>query len=163
MTRYEETVPAPRWLIGVVLVAAIGMLLALALLYRSEEAISVRVAMTLVLGLSAALMIWIARVFANLQITVSDDVVSFGFGPIVKRLEPAEVVAALPERYPWVRYGGWGVRVSRGGYRAYSQAFRRESVRIDAADEHHYHVTSSRPAELASAINKLAQAGSSRA
>jgi hypothetical protein len=161
MPHYEESMSAPVWLLGSVVLAGAAMLGGAAVLI-ADDAVSdlAGTILAVVLIASALAMILVARTFATLRITVDDRTLQFGFGPIRKSLGAAEIVGAAPDRYPWVRYGGWGVRASTGKHRAYSQAFARESVVIHAADQHRYHVTSRRPAELADAINQLAAAES---
>jgi hypothetical protein len=161
MPHYEESMTAPLWLLGLVVLAGVAMLGGAAVI-AADEAISnvASIVLAVVLLASAVAMFLVARTFATLRIAVDDHSLQFGFGPIRKSLRADEIVSAAPDRYPWVRYGGWGVRASTGKHRAYSQAFARESVVIHAADQHRYHVTSTRPAELADVINQLAAAES---
>lgn len=161
MSLYEESITAPRWLLGFVLLAAIAMIGASAVLVTADGLSTVgRAVPAIVLVIAGLGMLFVARTFARLRVRVTEADLEFGFRSVKKSLRGDEVVSAAPDRYPWLRYGGWGVRVSTGGYRAYSQAFERESVVIHAADQHRYHVTSRHPAELAEAINHMAAAES---
>ncbi len=161
MSHYEESTNAPRWLLALVLLAALAMIgVAAMVLLDDELSTAGRVLLGIVLAGSGLALLIVVRMFATLRVRVTDDAVVFGFGRVRKSLRADEIVSAAPDRYPWLRYGGWGVRISTGGYRAYSQAFERESVVIHAADQHRYHVTSRHPADLAEAINDLAAAES---
>lgn len=161
MSHYEESTNAPRWLLALVLLAALAMIgVAAVVLLDDELSTAGRVLLGIVLASSGLALLIVVRMFATLRVRVTDDVVVFGFGRVRKSLRADEIVSAAPDPYPWLRYGGWGVRISTGGYRAYSQAFERESVVIHAADQHRYHVTSRHPADLAEAINDLAAAES---
>jgi hypothetical protein len=159
MPHYTESVPAPRWLLLVAAVAGVAMVGGGVAVLASDETRSVGwVLLVAVLVAAGLAMGWVIWTFRELRIEVSDSGARFGFNRLAKSLDADEMIEATAERYPWKRYGGWGVRVSTGGYRAYSQAFERESVLIYAADGHHYHVSSRRPAELAEAINRVASA-----
>ena len=160
MPRYHEAIAAPRWLLGFVLLAALGTLGAAAAIATDDGLAAVgRAFLASVLALAGLAMLFVVRTFATLEVNVDDGGVSFGFRAVRKHLATTDIVSAAPDPYLWMRYGGWGVRRSTGGYRAYSQAFQRGSVVIHAADDHRYHVSSRRPDELAEAINRVAAAG----
>lgn len=161
MSTYSESIAAPRWLLGIVVLVALAMLgAAVAVLVADGSPIAFRAAMTVVLGAAALAMLFVVREFSALRVEVTEAGVEFGFRRFRRALRCDEIIGASVERYPWLRYGGWGVRFSGGGYRAYSQAFERGSVVIDAADQHRYHVSSRNAAELADAINHVARAES---
>lgn len=159
MSPYDESIPAPRWLLLFVLLAALAMIGSAVIVAMADDVSGVgQVVLAIVLAAAGLGMLFVVRTFSSLRIRVSGDGVEFGFRSLGKTLEAGQIISAEPERYPWVRYGGWGIRISTGGYRAYSQAFERESVVIHAADQHSYHVTSRHPVDLAEAINHVATA-----
>ena len=161
MPIYSESIPAPRWVLAIVVVSALVMLGGVLIVLAAGDSPALfRVLITLVLTASAIAMLVVARMFAVLRVEVTDEGVDFRFGRFGKMLRSDQIMHASPDRYPWLRYGGWGVRFSSGGDRAYSQAFERGSVVIDAADHHRYHVSSRHSAELADAINRVAAAES---
>jgi hypothetical protein len=161
MADYKESLSAPRWLLALLVLAALATLAAMVTVLLSDQPSALaKGALALVLGAAGLTMLLVVRSFSVLRVVVHEDSVRFGFGRLAVTLPGSRIVGAQPDRYPWLRYGGWGVRISTNGYRAYSQAFRRESVVIEAADHHRYHVSSSDPARLAEAINRVATAES---
>ncbi|MDA0353395.1 MAG: hypothetical protein DWG79_01605 [Chloroflexi bacterium] len=156
-TPYDESIPAPRWLLGVAAVAGVVMVIAsVVVLLAGEMPALGRIPLAAVLLLAGLAMFYVVRTFATLRVHVTAERLQFGFGPLGRELVAGAILDAAPDRYPWLRYGGWGVRISSGGHRAYSQAFQRGSVVIRAADDHRYHVSSRQPAALAEAINRMA-------
>lgn len=90
--------------------------------------------------------------FLVLQVEVAPGEVSFRFGPFRKRLPAGSIerVAATP--YRWIAYGGWGLRMSLGGRRAYTVPFLRTGVELTTTDGKTYYVSSHNPQLLAAAI-----------
>ena len=159
MPLYEESIPVRRWLLVIIVAAGAAMgVFAVLVLFDPEGSAASRVLLAIVLGVASLAMVFVARTFSILRVSVTDEAVDFGFRRLGKSLPVGQIVRAEPDRYPWLRYGGWGLRVSTGGYRAYSQAFVGTSVVIYAADHRSYHVSSRHPAELAGAINRVATA-----
>jgi hypothetical protein len=71
-----------------------------------------------------------------------------------------QIVEARVVPYRWLAYGGWGLRYGRQGgrlSRAYSAPLVRTGVVVDTLGGRRYHLTSRRPAELAAAVNGLAE------
>ncbi|MGD0115309.1 MAG: hypothetical protein ABSC13_04820 [Dehalococcoidia bacterium] len=79
-------------------------------------------AMTVALGL----MVFAIITFRYLKIVVGDGQVRFGFGLLRKSIPLEWIKSYEAKRYNWLIYGGWGIRFSLGGRRAWSvRVFRR--------------------------------------
>lgn len=93
----------------------------------------------------------------RLQVEVTDAVVRVRFRPFLRReipLDRIERVEAVTYR-PVRGYGGWGLRLGRGGRIAYSVRGD-EGVEIDVREGRHVLIGSSRPAALRDAIEAAA-------
>jgi len=104
-------------------------------------------------GLGVPLLVATVR----LQVEVTDQVVRVRFRPFLRREIPLDRIArveAVTYRPIW-GYGGWGLRLGRGGRIAYSVRGA-EGVEIDVREGRHVLIGSSRPSALRDAIEAAA-------
>jgi hypothetical protein len=158
---YRESVRAPWWFQLALLLSALGAALG-ALIAATDGGTRLleRVVGTLALLAAAALLASVGRMFTTLDISVTPRRVRFGFGPFATTLRSGELTAARVERYPWWRFGGWGLRRSivRWGDRAFTVPFVSDAVALEVADGRRYHVSTRRPERFAAAAAALAAA-----
>jgi hypothetical protein len=153
LNRYTESVAAPRWFLVLIAALALGALAGAILVIRDPDGASSGVLFAMMLLVAVALLS-VVIVFGRLRVEVRESL-RFHFGPFGRTLEAADVRSATVERYPWMTFGGWGIRLGwwHGGLaRAYSVPFLRTGVAIETAEGKHYYVSSQRPDELAVAI-----------
>lgn len=157
-SRYEESVPAPRWVQLALLLAAAGAgVAALAAATSESGRPSERAILVVALLAVAALLAVVAVVFTTLHISVTKSQVRFGFGPFATVLGSDDVTSVGVERYPWWRFGGWGLRRAIGhwGERAYTVPFARDAVALEASGGRRFHVSSRDPERFAAALGTL--------
>ena len=116
------------------------------------EAIAFYVAMSL----AVVVMVFVIINFTMLSIAVSTAGIEFRYGLFAKRLRFDQIRAVETRNYEWLRYGGWGLRWSTGGRRAWNMPFVNTGVRIEAGEngkEREYYVTSRNAEELARVLS----------
>jgi hypothetical protein len=156
MIKYQERVPTPRWLILIGWLAAVAFASGgVGYLMAGSPPLAERLPLGLFFLAMAVLWVGIARVFDHLRIEVREDTVRFGYGPLGKTINAADLVGVEVERYPWPIYGGWGIRFALGKRRAYSVPGCREGVSLRLRNGTRYHVSSRNPHTLASALRAL--------
>jgi hypothetical protein len=155
---YDEAVYAPRWFAWLsVGVAMFGGLVAPAILRDPELTSGERVAAAVAVMLACALAGGAGLVFSRLSVRASTDGVRAGFGPFATTLAPDSIEGVRAEPYRWLRFGGWGLRLSWNlRDRAFSVPFVREGVTIRLQGGRTVFVSSRQPERLAAAIDGLA-------
>ena len=110
MTEYRERVTWSRWALAVCSIPVL-VVLALVLLPGSGA----RAAGLAVVGVIAALFAATAVAFGALTIVVDDRQLTVGFPVYRRRVPLGDIAACRPIRYRWWQYGGYGIRMGRGG------------------------------------------------
>jgi hypothetical protein len=152
--RHDEAVVAPRWLVWLGLVfAALAGLAVSATLRDASLALSERLLMVLtVLGAGFAVGA-VALVFSRLRVEAGPDGVRAGFGPFRSMYRAEAIEGATPDRYRWLRFGGWGIRWSWNlRDRAYSVPFVARGVTIRLQGGRTVFLSSHEPEHLAATI-----------
>lgn len=156
VVRYEERVCGPRWLTLLGFLTAVGSLAGGGMALTDKgSGLTSRIASGLVLLGLGPLLFWLSLTFNHLKVRVTDDGVRFQFGPLGKSINTSEIVAVEVERYGWLSYGGWGIRFSTRGRRAYSVPGHPRGVALQLRDGIRYHISSGNPQALASAVRNL--------
>jgi len=134
-------------------IAAVLTAVAIAGTLSGAEAAVFYVAMSL----GIAVLVFVIINFTMLSIAVAASGIEFRYGLFAKRLGFDQIRSAEARRYEWLRYGGWGLRWSTGGRRAWNMPFLRTGVAItvdEGGREREYYVTSRKPEELARVLNE---------
>jgi len=109
------------------------------------------------MGLSIVVMVFVVVNFTMLSIAVAASGIEFRYGLFAKRFRFDQIRSVEARRYEWLRYGGWGLRWSTGGRRAWNMPFLNTGVAITADEggrEREYYVSSRQPEELARVLNE---------
>ncbi len=112
----------PGWFTGMLLVALAAVVLVMVLpafepIGGGSGGIAVYYGvMTIAFAVTAFAML----TFRSLKVVVSEGQVRFGFGLLRKSIRFEQIKAIEAKRYRWLIYGGWGVRLSFSGRRAWS-------------------------------------------
>jgi len=155
--RFSESVPMPTWL-WTILLAGIGGVVAGMIGPLVDRARSwiwyATYYPTMLMALAALVVVMVS--FRRLRIAVTDDRVEFGFG-VFRRSLPLESIQSYEvKRYNWLPYGGWGIRFSTGGRRAYSMPGVSRGVEItveQGTKVRRYFVSSTQPERFASSLS----------
>lgn len=119
----------------------------------------------LTFGLSALLALFVLVNFANLSVLVDGEGLQLAYGMFRKRFAWQDMLSVEVMPYQWAQYGGWGIRFSTRGRRAWSQLFVKTGVQVrirEDGDERDYFVSSRHPEELVAALQAgIAAAGES--
>jgi hypothetical protein len=164
--RYDEAVLAPRWMLWLGLgIAALAGLAAATTLRDSSLSSSARTAAAAAIAISGLTVGLVGLLFSTLHVHASPEGVRAAFGPFASTFLAASIAGAHAERYRWLRFGGWGIRLSGNLCdRAFSVPFVPEGVTIRLQEGRSVFVSSRQPERLAAAIAELAgRAGSARA
>lgn len=95
--------------------------------------------------------------FTNLAVSVGAAGIEFRYGMFAKKLKWEQVKSAEPQGYSWKTFGGWGIRFSTQGRRAWSQLGVRTGVVVAVSEDGHdrsYFVSSRKPDALQAAIQE---------
>lgn len=93
--------------------------------------------------------------FTNLALRVSEEGFGIRYGMFSKTLKWDQIIAVEATDYSWISYGGWGIRFSTKGRRAWSQFGVKRGVVVavtESGAERRYFVSSRRADELAAAL-----------
>ncbi len=148
----------PRWLMLLIGLAAAVTLASAVPVLAEDGAGAGRVPLALLLVAVGLLLAAVVKVFGTLRVAVDDEILRFHFGPFGKTLAASGIASVEAERYRWLLYMGWGIRVSRRHPlrdRAYSVPFLRAGIGIETRDGKRYQVSSRQPRQLAQAITVL--------
>ena len=154
--RYEETVPASpwfNWLIYVVVIALLvvgGVILSDGSISGSSQVLS-----TVILLVVIILLVMVSVIFARLHIKVGEKILRFNFGPLGRTITAGEIVSVEVEPYRWLTYGGWGIRGSTKGCRAFSVPFCNRGVSVQVLNGPRYHISSKSPDRFAEAVRGI--------
>ncbi len=156
--RYDEAVLAPRWMLWLGLgLASVAGIAASEALRDPSLSLAGRVGVAAAFALGGLAIGVVGLVFSRLQVHAGPEGVRAGFGPFASTIAPASIAAAHAERYRWLRFGGWGLRLSWNlRDRAYSVPFVPEGVTIELLGGRTVFVSSRQPERLAAAIDALA-------
>ncbi len=103
-------------------------------------------------GIAVLLDVFILFNFTNLALRVSERGFEFRYGMFGKSFSWDQLKRAEPADYKWITYGGWGIRYSTKGRRAWSQLGAKRGVIVhvtEGSSERRYFVSSRRADELA--------------
>ena len=109
------------------------------------------------MSLAIVVLVFVIINFTMLSIAVAPWGVEFRYGLFAKRLRFDQIRSVEAKEYEWLRYGGWGLRWSTGGRRAWNMPFLRTGVTIEADEggrEREYYVSSRNPEELARVLSE---------
>ena len=155
--RFSESVPMPLWF-WAILLAGIGGVVAGMIGPLGDRARSWTWYVTYYPSMLVALaaLVVVMGSFRRLRIAVTDDRVEFGFGVFRRSLPLASIQSYEVKRYNWLPYGGWGIRFSTGGRRAYSMPGVPRGVEITVEQGkkvRRYFVSSTQPERFASSLS----------
>jgi hypothetical protein len=155
--RFSESVPMPLWF-RAILLAGIGSVVAGMIAPLVDPAKSwiwyATYYPTMAVALAALVVVFGS--FRRLRIAVTDDRVEFGFGVFRRSLPLASIQSCEVKRYNWLPYGGWGIRFSTRGRRAYSMPGVPRGVEITVGQgkkARRYFVSSTQPERFASSLS----------
>ena len=153
--RYSEDVHTPQplvfALIALITVGTGG--LGVWLLVGEDQLVGA--AVILVGGLTAALL----SALLVLRIRADGEMLRARIGPWGLSIAAEQIESASVARYPWLSYGGWGLRWGRHegrSGRALSVPLMRTGIFVDTTEGKRHYLNSRRPEELAEAVNRLA-------
>ncbi|MEX2445940.1 MAG: hypothetical protein WD734_01265 [Dehalococcoidia bacterium] len=118
----------------------------------AEPTVAGRVVLWVTLGVVLVVLVAVQRWFMALDVRVTGDEVVTAFGPWRKRVARGDILEATVRSYPWLRYGGWGVRFGFGGRRAWTVPLLRTGVEVALRDGTRWFISSRRPEALRAAI-----------
>lgn len=102
--------------------------------------------------------------FTNLALQVTEHGLRFRYGMFGKNLTWDQIESVEATDYKWIAYGGWGIRYSTNGRRAWSQIGAKRGVvlKVKEGDKaRSYFVSSNRADELAEVVRAELTSGSS--
>ena len=159
---YTESVRVPGWIIGLlglVLGVTAGVMTGVAIrnMVGDEPIIEGAGAAIFYVTFAFAVLldVFILFNFTNLALKVSSQGFEIRYGLFSKFLRWDQMKSVNEEDYRWTTYGGWGIRISTRGRRAWSQLGVKSGVvvRVDEKGEvRSYFVSSRRPDELEAAL-----------
>lgn len=156
--RFEETVTMPRYMWVAIIGGMAGLLTGLMAPLpggRSKWKAWLVSRGPRLVGLAALALATLT--FRRLKTVVEDDRVTFGFGVFGQSLPLESIRSCEVKKYNPLLFGGWGIRLSWGGRRAYSMLGAPRGVEITVARDtkvRRYFVSSTQPELLASALSR---------
>jgi hypothetical protein len=156
--RFEETIKMPRYLWTIFIGGTVSLLAGLVTpLLRGR--LGWKTCLTSYPPMLGALtgLVFAMVTFRRLKTVVEDDRVEFGFGMLKQSLPLESITACEVKRYNALPFGGWGIRLSWGGRRAYSMLGVPRGVELTVEQDtkvRRYFVSSTRPELLASALSR---------
>ncbi len=162
--RFDESVRVPGWVIGIlglVLGVTAGALTGVAVrnlagdspIIGGSEAVVFYVTFALAILLDVFLLIN----FTNLTVSVADGGFEFRYGLFGKSFNWDQISDVEPTEYHSLAYGGWGIRFSTKGRRAWSQLGAKRGVVVhvnEGGRARRYFVSSRRADELAIVLRR---------
>ena len=151
MRSYDEFVTPTgsfRW--AVTAAGALTLVAALLSLRSAREPV-----LTLILAPVGALLMALGWWAMTLRLRLDEEALRVRLGPFHTRLDRAKIAGAHAERYPWARFGGWGLRRAWRHPlrdRAWSVPFRRDCVVVELRDGARYFLSTRRPQTLLAAL-----------
>jgi hypothetical protein len=154
--RYEENIPAPFWLIAILVTSLTALVAALITVGIASNADWRLVAWYYpLMFVAGGLLLAFTLSFRRLRIETSDSTVNISFGFLRKTLPLSKISSCEVQKYRWLTYGGWGIRVATGGRRAWSMPGVTggvEFVVTEDTKERRYFVSSRSPELLTAAV-----------
>jgi hypothetical protein len=170
-SNFKEAVRVPAWMIGMmglVLGVTAGALTGVAVrnLVGDEPIITGSEATIFYVCFAIAVLVdlFLLFNFTFLMITVGERGLEFRYGLFSKFFSWSQISDARTDDYNWVPFGGWGIRFSTQGRRAWSQVGVKTGVVVgvvEGGNERHYFVTSRREKELESVLRSRISANRS--
>lgn len=156
-------------LLGLILGVTAGVLTGIAIrnLVGDEPIISGSEAAVFYVSFALAIVIdmFLLLNFTSLGVRVTENGFSFRYGMFGKSFSWEQIKSVEATDYKWITYGGWGIRFSTKGRRAWSQIGAKRGVVVEVVEggkERSYFVSSNRADELAETIRQgLADHGES--
>ena len=159
--RHDESVRVPGWVIGVLallLGLTAGAMTGVAvrnmvgddpLITGSEAAV-----FYITFAVAVLLDLFVLLNFTSLSVSVSDRGFEFRYGLFGKSFRWEQLESAEQKEYRWVSYGGWGIRFSTQGRRAWSQLGAKDGVvvKVDEGGKAREYFVSSRKAQDLAAV-----------
>lgn len=147
------------WLFLTILAGALGITAAILTMVAFTGAVSgwEAVLFYAAMSLGIAVLVFVIINFTMLSIAVAFEGIEFRYGVLAKRLRFDQMRSAEAKEYEWLRYGGWGLRWSTGGRRAWNMPFLSTGVVItvdEGGREREYYVSSHNPEELARVLRE---------
>lgn len=162
--KFDESVRVPGWMIGVlglVLGVTAGALTGVAVrnMVGDEPIITGYEAAVFYVTFALAILldVFLLFNFTNLSVSVADRGFEFRYGVFGKSFTWDQITSVKATDYRWITYGGWGIRFSTKGRRAWSQLGVKRGVVIDVTEgthARHYFISSKRADELADALSR---------
>lgn len=162
--KYSESVWLSLWgigILGLVLGVTAGVLTGVAIrnVVGDEPIISGSGAGTFYVAFALAVLldVFLLFNFTNLALRVSADGFQFRYGMFSKSINWAQISSVEATDYSWITYGGWGIRLSTKGRRAWSQIGVKRGVIIEVTEgkgRRRYFVSSRRADELAEVLTR---------
>ncbi len=161
---FSESVRLPGWgigLLGLGVGVTAGVLTGVAIrnLVGDEPIIegSNAAVFYVAFALAVLLNVFLLLNFAFLSLRVTETGFRFNYGMFGKTFSWEQMSEAEAKDYRWVAYGGWGIRFSTRGRRAWSQLGAKRGVIVSVTEgdkERTYFVSSRRADELAAVLNE---------
>lgn len=161
---YTESVRVPGWMIGVlglVLGVTAGVMSGVAIrnVVGDDPIIEGSSAMIFYVSFALAVLVdvFVLFNFTNLALKTSSEGFEFRYGMFGKSFRWSQIESVESKDYRWITYGGWGIRLSTQGRRAWSQMGVKGGVLIKVGEngkDRSYFVSSRRPDELEAAIQR---------
>ena len=162
--KFDESVRVPGWVIavlGIVLGVTAGGLTGVAVrnLAGDDPIISGSEAGVFYATFAIAVLVdvFLLLNFTNLSVSVADSGFEFRYGFFGKSFTWDQINSVEVTDYRWINYGGWGIRFSTKGRRAWSQLGVKRGIVIDVTEggkSRRYFVSSRRADELADALDR---------
>jgi len=158
LPEYEEELPMPAWFQAMLLIVLAAVVFAIVLpAFGSFSGGGAVAAYYVALTAALASMLFAIATFRRLKIVVSHEQIRFGFGVLQKSIPFERIKSFEAKRYNWLIYGGWGIRFSLGGRRAWSVPGVPEGVELTVEEGkrvRRYFVSSRYPERLVEAVER---------
>jgi hypothetical protein len=154
--RYEEDIAAPWWLMAILLASLIALIGSMVVVPLDPNAgWQIFVWYYPLMTVVGVLLIGVTIAFRRLHIEVGNSAARVSFGFIRKTFLLTSITSCQAQKYHWLTYGGWGIRYSTGGRRAWSMPGVPDGVEITLTEGRkvrRYFVSSRSPELLAAAV-----------
>ncbi len=161
---FSESVWLPLWgigILGLVLGVTAGVLTGVAIrnVAGDEPIISGSEATVFYVAFALAVLVDIFLLFnfTNLSVRVTGSGLSFRYGMFGKSFSWEQITSVEATDYRWIAYGGWGIRFSTKGRRAWSQLGVKRGVVVavtEGKNKRSYFISSRKADELAEALDR---------
>lgn len=162
--KFSESVWLSLWgigLLGLALGVTAGVLTGVAIrnLVGDEPIIDGSGAGVFYVAFAAAVLldVFLLLNFTNLALRVNEEGFAFRYGMFGKSLSWSQISSVEATDYRWIAYGGWGIRLSTKGRRAWSQLGVKRGVVVavtEGKNQRRYFISSRRADELAEVLTQ---------